>query len=408
MIKKLRFKFIILSMTSLFALLLVIVVGMNLINYQSVVNEADQVLELLSQNKGAFPEPDGMKGDRMPPGMSPELPYESRFFSVLLSTDGQVVQTDTSRIKSVDSTQAVNMAEIVLNGKNEKGFVGNFRYRVNEEAVDTRITFLDCGRMLDSYRTFLLASSGMALAGLIIVFFVIFFFAGRIIHPIAESYEKQKRFITDAGHEIKTPLTIINANVDLLELEIGENESLSDIQQQTKRLTTLTNDLVYLSRMEETRETMNMIEFPVSELVLDSVMAFKSLAQTKNKQFMWDIEPMLSLKGDAKSIEQLVSILMDNALKYSNESGLITIHFMKQGKFVSLKVFNTTDFEIKQESLKYVFDRFYRNDASRNSQTGGHGIGLSVAKAIVNAHGGKITAGTKDEKSFIIEVLLPV
>ena len=122
MIKKLRVKFIILSMSSVFALLLVIVVGMNMINYQSVVNEADEILNLLSQNKGAFPEPDGMKGDRMPPGMSPELPYESRFFSVLLTTEGQVIQTDTSKIMSVDSTQAVNMAEIVLNKKKEKGF----------------------------------------------------------------------------------------------------------------------------------------------------------------------------------------------------------------------------------------------------------------------------------------------
>lgn len=407
MIKKLKIKFIILSMTSLFVLLIVIVAGMNIINYRSVVSEADETLELLSKNKGSFPEHDGKKGDKMPPDMNPELPYESRFFSVLLSKEGNVIQTDTSRIKSVDSTEAVDLANKALNKKKESGFIGNFRYSVSKEAVDTRITFLDCGRMLDSYNSFLLASSGMALVGFIIVFFVIFFFAGKIIHPIAESYEKQKRFITDAGHEIKTPLTIINANVDLLELDMGENESLSDIKQQTKRLTALTNDLVYLSRMEESTEAVNMIEFPVSELVLEAVNTFKPLAQMKNKEFMWDIEPMLSLNGNAKAIEQLLSILLENALKYSNENGLITVHFKKQGKTLNLKVFNTTDFQVVQESLKYVFDRFYRGDSSRNSQTGGHGIGLSVANAIVNAHNGKISASTNDEKSFLIEVILP-
>lgn len=160
--------------------------------------------------------------------------------------------------------------------------------------------------------------------------------------------------------------------------------------------------------MEETKEAVKAIEFPVSELVLETIMAFRPLAQTQNKQFMWDIEPMLSLKGDAKLIEQLVSILMDNSLKYSNENGLITVHMKRQGKALSLRVFNTTGFLVKQENMKYVFDRFYRNDTSRNSSTGGHGIGLSIAKAIVNAHGGKIAAATKDEKSFLIEVLLPM
>ena len=411
MIKKLKVKFITLSMTSLLVLLIVIVAGMNIINYRSVVDEADEILELLSKNKGAFPdgaEGDGKKGGKMPPDMSPELPYESRYFSVLVTESGEIIQTDTSKIKSVDSEEAVDYAQLVISSGKEKGFLARFRYVLNGEAKDYRITFLDCGRMMDSCQTFLMVSIGMALAGFVIVFFVIFFFAGKIIHPIAESYEKQKRFITDAGHEIKTPLTIINANVDLLELEIGENESLTDIQQQTKRLTTLTNDLVYLSRMEETKDNLNLIEFPVSDLVLDGVLAFKSLAQTQKKEFMWDIEPMHSLKGDAKSIEQLVSILMDNALKYSNENGCITAKLKKQGKSIVFTVFNTTDFEVKSENLKYVFDRFYRNDASRNSATGGHGIGLSVAKAIVSAHGGKISATTKDEKSFIIEVVLPV
>lgn len=168
MINRLKFKFVALSMTSLLVLLIVIVSGMNIINYQSVVSEADAVLEILSQNKGVFPEADKTKGDRMPHGMSPELPYESRFFSVLIDTYGEITKTDTKRIESVDSEQAAELAEEVLGNGRESGFIENFRYVVKNEVNDTRITFLDCGRKLDAFKTFLTSSIGMALAGFII------------------------------------------------------------------------------------------------------------------------------------------------------------------------------------------------------------------------------------------------
>lgn len=408
MIGKLKKKFVLLSMSSLLCLLLVIVAGMNIINYRSVIADADDVLEFLSNNNGKIPEDKSTKiKDKLPPGMSAELPYEERFFSVVINNDETVIYTDISKIEYVDEEMAGDYARKVLEKRNTKGFISNFRYVVYQDFGNTRITFLDCGRVLGSFKTFFTISIGMSLLGFIIVFFVIVFFSGKIIRPISESYEKQKRFITDAGHEIKTPLTIINANVDLLVLEMGENESLHDIQQQTKRLARLTNDLVYLSRMEEMQTSSCKIDFPVSELVLDTVMAFKPLAQTKNKEFAWNIEPMLSLNGDAKAIEQLVSILLDNALKYSNENGLISISLRQQAKMLQLSVFNTTDCEFTQESIKRVFDRFYRNDESRNSGTGGHGIGLSIAKAIVNAHGGKIWAEAKEKNCFMINVIIP-
>ena len=223
MIRKLRIQFIVLAMLSLLLLLTVIVAGMNLLNYRSVVSDADEVLSIISQNRGAFPNTDGSQslGGRRPHGMSPELPYESRYFSVLLGDDGTVLRVDTSRIASVDSNQAADYARAVEQRLSEKGFFGQFRYIKSYEDIGVRISFLDCGRKLDAYRNFLLISIVMALVGLLIVFFVIVFFSGKFIRPIAESYEKQKHFITDAGHEIKTPLTIINANTDLLEMDIG-------------------------------------------------------------------------------------------------------------------------------------------------------------------------------------------
>ncbi len=407
MIKKLKLKFIVLSMTALFVLLLLIVVGMNIINYNSVVKEADGILHIISQNKGEFPDYGNNKEERMRPDMSPELPYESRYFSVLLNESGGVIYTDTGHVAAVDSEAAIEYAGLAIDKNNDKGFVGDFRFLCQREDNAIRITFLDCQRKMDSFGKFLMASAGMASAGFVIAFFVIFFFAGRIIHPVAESYEKQKRFITDAGHELKTPITIINADVDVMEMEVGKNEFLEDIQLQTKRLTSLTNNLVLLARMEEAGNSMQMIDFPVSEIVADTAMPFKTLAHTQEKEFICNIQPMLSMCGNDKAIRQLVSILMDNALKYSPHGGKISLDFVRHNRMLSLIVFNTTETEISQDNLSYVFDRFYRTDQSRNSETGGHGIGLSVAKAIVTAHGGKIQAWTKDGHSFGITVLMP-
>ncbi len=408
MIKNLKIKFIALSMMALFLLLTVIVSGMNLMNYNSVVTEADQLLQVLSQNKGDFPDfKDGMqeKPDFLPPRMSPETPYESRYFSVVIDFSGNIIEIETRRIITVDENQAVEYAKKAINDKNGKGFAGDFRFLCSKELKGTRITFLDCGRRLNAFYEFLRASIIMSVVGYIIILLIIIVLSEKIIKPISESYNKQKRFITDAGHEIKTPLTIINANLDLLEMEIGANESVDEIKTQTKRLTTLTNDLVYLSKMEEAENDLIKVEFPLSDLVFETASTFKALAQTQNKELLLNIQPMLSFCGNDKAIEQLISILMNNALRYSQEGGKIAVNLVKNNKQIQLNVFNTTKDYVSQESLRYVFDRFYRADSSRNSGKGGHGIGLSVAKAIVEAHNGKIKAYTNDGQSFNIELI---
>lgn len=407
MIKKLKIKFVILAMSSLLALLAVIIGGMNLINYFSVTREADAILSILSQNNGSFPDFPTSQDDFLPPDMSPEIPFESRYFSVVLDDNYKTVSVNTDMIASVDQDQAKTYAQEIVDKKNSQGFIDEYRYVLKEENNEYRITFLDCGRKLDFFRNFLMASSSMALAGYIVVFIIIFILSGKIIKPIAESYEKQKRFITDAGHEIKTPLTIINANIDILEMDIGKNESLSDIAVQTGRLRSLTDSLVMLARMEESEENLQKIDFPVSEVVTEAAMPFRMLAIQQEKEFRCNIQPLLTLKGNDKAIGQLVGILLDNALKYSPHGGTIFLDLTKQNHYICLSVFNTANSEVKSEQLSHVFERFYRTDSSRNSEMGGHGIGLSIAQAIVTAHSGKIQATMQDGHSFRITALFP-
>jgi len=407
MIKKLRRKFILLSTSAFLAVLAVLITGINLLNWNTVVREADTVLTLLSETNGVFPMGPGGKPGRLPPGMSPERPYEARFFSVILE-DGVPVLADTSRIISVDQDMAAQLSREVLEQEQSSGFHGAFRYLVQEEGTLCRVIFLDCGRKLDTFRHFLLISIGISLLGFLVVFLLIAFFSGRILRPISESYEKQKRFITDAGHELKTPLTIIGADAEVLSMELGENEWLEDIRRQAGRLAGLTNDLVLLSRMEEGEQVMPLIEFPFSDVVSEAAASFLAPAQMQKKDFKTDIPPMLSLRGNEKAICQLVNILLDNALKYSPEGGSIQLSVQCGGKQLRLSVFNTTREKVEKEQLSLLFDRFYRADAARDSRTGGYGIGLSVAKAIVTAHGGKIQASAPEENSLLITVIFPV
>ena len=186
-------------------------------------------------------------------------------------------------------------------------------------------------------------------------------------------------------------------------MESGENEWLNDIKMQTQRMAGLTNELVYLARMDEQNRTTMMIDFPLSDSVQETADSFQSRAVVENKMFNCNITPGLSYCGDEKAIRRLVSILLDNALKYSEENGTIRIDLHPKGKGIQLTIFNTTP-SMPRESLKYLFDRFYRTDKSRNSETGGYGIGLSIAQSIVNAHKGSITASTEDEKSLTIQI----
>ena len=251
-----------------------------LFNYYE--GEGDRDYDDIDSDTNDYSERRFAHGGRAPRGFSRDEAEETRYFTVLVNSYGTAVGINTDRIYAVDEDQAATLAEAIVASGRTKGFVGDYRYAAIDESGYTRVTFLDCGRSLDNFREFLKASILMSLIGLLVVFAVICYFAGRIVRPVAESYEKQKRFITDAGHEIKTPLAIIKANIDVMRMDledIGEavsndeidpadetaaeplenvreltgslNESLSDIDGQVDRLTTLTSDLVYLSRMEE-------------------------------------------------------------------------------------------------------------------------------------------------------------
>jgi len=439
MIRKLRRRFILSAMTAVVLVLFILVGAINVLNYRKIVTDADQVLNILADNGGVFPDaaphtPDPEAADKKSDGGAPEdtpdpaaggspggfsffsflsaasepsaeTPYESRYFTVTLDSDGSVTSANVERIAAIDEDTAQDYAEEVWNGGQQSGFLSCYRYRMaQQDDGSSIIIFLDCRRSLDNTKSFLLSSILVSVIGIAAVLVLVILLSARIVGPVEESYRKQKRFITDAGHDLKTPLTIIDADVSVAEMDTGTNEWLDDIKVQTKRMTDLTNDLIYLSRMDEGENKMVMIDFPLSDVIAETVQSFRSRAQLEDKTFDYQIEPMITYCGDEKYITRLVTILLDNALKYSDDRGTIRVGLKKRGsKGFELTVYNTAE-NIDKEVLRHMFDRFYRADSSRNSSRGGYGIGLSIASAIVSEHRGKITASSADGRSMLITV----
>ncbi|MBS6396562.1 MAG: HAMP domain-containing histidine kinase [Clostridiales bacterium] len=414
MIRKLRKRFILLTVGSLFLVLAVTMGIANLLNYKNIVSRADALLSVLTENNGSFPaivlpavpvegEAEEEFDHRR---FSPETPFESRFFYAFLNEDGELTTSNTGRIAAIDTDTAMEYARQVWEGESSRGFMKQYRYMKAPSEEGTLIVFLDCSRDLQAVHNFMRNGFGVAVLILLAVFLLVYLLSGRMVKPVLEGYEKQKQFITDAGHELKTPLAIIDADTDVLEMEIGENEWLEDIRRQTGRLAVLTRDLIYLARMEEEDSHLQMVDLPFSDIVEETAQSFQSLAVAQQKSFIVQIQPMLMVHGDEKALRQLISILLDNALKYSGDSGNIRLRLEKQGKSVKLSVSNTTEEPIEKESLSHLFDRFYRGDKSRNSDKSGYGIGLSIAKAVVESHKGEICASTADGHSLMITAVL--
>ena len=419
MIKNLRKRFIFAAMASTFGVLFVIMSILNIANYARMVSRADDTLSELVGNNGQFDRRDFLKekvktnADSQPPDkpdgksndkFSPETPFQTRYFSVVVS-DGAVESYSLDNIAAVDESEAESYALKILGDGSDSGFTDIYRYRVADCEDGTRIIFVDCRQELESFRNTLVYSVGVSLLGFLAVFMLVLFWSKKIFKPVAESYSKQKRFITDASHEIKTPLTIIDANTEVIEMVNGESEWTKNTRDQVKRLTALTNQMVALSRLDENPEPKEKAKFDLSDVAYEVIDHFSSLSEVRGKKISADIEDGIKYVGDENSIRQLISILVDNAMKYAVESADISISLKSDGRKVKFVLKNLTD-GMEEGSQDILFERFYRPDSSRNSETGGSGIGLSLAKSIVESHKGRITARCDGDGYITFQVTL--
>ena len=415
MVDKLRKRVVTYTVLAVLLVLVILMGALNIANYVVKDRSADAMLEFLAENGGTFPGPFG-KGDMEPkanpdgedfhggpgglkPGMTEETPYETRFFTVDLKEDGSISSINTGRIAAVDSSRAVEMVESAIAKGKTSGYDGNYKYLLFEKDGNKTYIFVDCTRDLMSVRSFLKTSLLVSLIGFVAISILVYLLSPKMIKPVAESYAKQKEFITNAGHELKTPMSVIESCTEVIELQSGESKWTRGIKEQVHKLSDLTTHMVALARMDECEELV-MEDVNLSELVNKALDGFSLEAEQQERVIEKNIESGISIKGNAALLTELVSILADNALKYATEDKPIKFSLTKDGKGTVLTEENYAE-GLERGSQAKLFDRFYRGDTSHNSEKPGSGIGLSMAQSIVAAHGGEITAESPDGERLI-------
>ena len=394
MLKKMRWRFIGAAMAAFTAVVLTLLCFVNLWNYHSVTAQQDEALTRLmevedqqtpfSPGRGAPPFDDWSH-------FSPEVQYSLRFFSVHYDTGGAVLRVNQDYIASLSESDAESYADAVLESGKAHGYKSGYRYLVSTAEDETVVLFLNSERELQTMRSLLWITLAIAAVCLAVVFGLVVLFSRRAITPYLKNMEAQKQFITNASHELKTPLTAISTSADVLAMEHEGDEWVHNIQVQSGRLSKLITSLVALSRLDEENPFPVRTEFSLSDALWEISEPFVSLAQAKGKTYTQDIADGLTVTGDRTAIQQMVSILLDNALKYSSDGGSISLTARRSGKKVEITVSNTVDMAQCIDTGR-LFDRFYRVDESHSSAVSGTGIGLSIVKATADAHGGTISA----------------
>ena len=421
--RRLRRKFILVAMGAVTAVLALIIAGINIVNYSHVCKTADARLDYILAGKGSIDwadEPKIVPGDgkdvagsggaaagengddgaginlehvpiRHFEGMTAESPFDTRYFTVTIS-GGQVVDINTARIAAVGTKRASRIASELHSKGWTSGFSGSYRYIATVQGEETTYVFVDCSRELASFHSFLGASVAISCIGWLAVLAIVTVASGAVIRPMVESYSKQKRFITDASHEIKTPLAVIDAANEVQEIESGESEWTQSIHEQVARLTALTERLVFLARMDEGSAGFTMAAIDLSEAVDKAAAPFESVAVSRGKRLSMSIASGVRAHADAAAVAQVVELLLDNATRYASEGSVIELSLRSVSRgagkgAAELVVSNAVD-GLPEGDLDRLFDRFYRADVSRSSKTGGSGVGLSVVRAIAEAHGG--------------------
>ena len=391
MTKTLKRRFIIFTMTAVTCLLVFIVLAINSLNWMMLERESDTVLETLVDADGAFHK---MDFDRPPPVFQPldmDRMRASRFFIVRSDLGGNIVDVNIDQISAIDHETAKSYALEVLKTDDTFGRVHGYKFAVKQLGPNTLTFFMDISEQSENFRMVLFASTAIAVLCWMILLLIVILLSGKVIRPVLVGMEKQKQFITNAGHEMKTPLAIIQSNNDTMALIHGENKYNIHIRNQTKRLNVLMSNLLTLAKLDEEipllTETVN-----ISDVASELLPAYTEDAQARNLRFTVQIEPDIVIQTNKDSFRQMLTVLLDNAIKYTPDGGFVRLSLARDGRHIQIIEENTCDPSLEPDPER-LFERFYRGDAARTQkESSGYGIGLSAARAICENFGGKLTA----------------
>ena len=423
MIRRLRYKFIAVTMLCIGALFLLILLVINVFMTVSSQNRGYEMLRRFADEmespEGRMPlereRPDRYGRGQEDPADTPPPPgnYQDAFriFSIEYGPDGEILSVNYNHDSDLSEEDILLIGE-KADPRKERGLVGgHYLFLSRETDSGTILFFLDYSVEHSMIFSLFLLCLAAGLAGIFFLFLAVLFLSRWMIRPVADTLEKQKQFIADASHELKTPLTIISANAEVLSCSLGENKWLGHILEQVARMNALIRELLDLARMDSGPKSLPMTTFDLSRAVSSAALSFESLAYESQKTYRMDIPEGIFCQGDEASIRQLATILLDNAFKYSDERGTVSVSLSKKGEKRTLSVTNTGK-GISAEEQTHIFERFYRSDASRSrqpdggGQSGGYGLGLAIAASIVAAHGGRISVRSDGQSQTTITAVL--
>ncbi|MBQ2569758.1 MAG: GHKL domain-containing protein [Ruminococcus sp.] len=425
MMKLIRLRFIRIALLALTLAMLLVAGAINVVHFIDTTNELNETLDYIVENENAnvqkkqdkagfqqgnddnsFVQQKREKGNNH--HMNTRL-EESRYFIAIQNTDGELILGVGSKETEYSQEELLEIAEDVLPSNADSGYTGNYVYRVTDKNDGSRAAiFLNCESKKAGVISLALISLGACVTGVLLSLLLVALLSKRAIKPMMENIERQKQFITDAGHELKTPLTVISANMDVLSMDIGQNEWVQGTQKQVANMRKLVNELVYLSRMDEADSHLEKSVVDLSKAVQDVAAPFEGMAEFNGKNMILHIEDDIKVSGDEAALRRLISTLCENAVKHAPEDSDIQISLTQTGKSVMLTTENAMKEPLGEEALNHLFDRFYRGDESRSKEeNSGFGIGLSIARAITEKHGGTIKAKIVDSIRLQIICLLP-
>ena len=406
MIKKLRIRFVVLVMESFLAVLVLILLGVNLINTHNVYAGIDRRLDYLAESEMGPPvgmiwsTPPVVRGwvDQNQTGMM----NESSYFIFTGFTTGSILEHQLEVLTEATGKDGAALIESILASSKERGDVGDYRYFVADRGTPYRLVLLRCESEFASIRSLWNTSLLVGLISLVLVLLLAALLSGTATRPFADNIERQRRFISNASHELKTPLGVIMSDLDMQILEGGETEWLQNAQLQADHLAILIEQLTAYSLLGESKQHVAAIPVDISALGEDILEAFRPLALSKGQTVSSDIEPGVSVTGNDDALRTLLSVLMDNAVKYAPEGGSIFLSVRQEKKAV-IELTNTCA-DVSDIDLDHLFERFYRAPGQRAAQDG-HGLGLSIAQEIVSLYGGTIRARCGDDSiTFTVEI----
>lgn len=401
MFRKLKIRFILLASAAIVCILLTMIAVLNSVRFLQTNGEIQAVLNILSANNGDFPSveetAESLQNDRI----TIDTIYQYRYFSVVYKEDKTLYSTNLDHLSNLSKEQALSYANKVIKNSRSSGVfkVGSqfYSYQITQDSKTKRylLVVLDSTNYLESRNDFFWLSIQLCFYSFIFFVLVVSGFSNFAIRPYIKNYENQKRFITNAGHELKTPLAIISANTELQELMTGENEWTESTKDQVKRLSNLINQMVVLARLEE-QPDVTLVDINFSEVVKKVAGNFKSVIEKAGKKYEIKLQEDIHVKATEDELYELVSILIDNACKYCDEDGqiFVTLTKAKRGKRARLTVANSYA-DGKNVDYSRFFDRFYREDESHNQKQPGYGIGLSMAESLVRIFKGRIWVSYK-------------